>query len=75
LGATHPTIYKLVSALKTQQALTELKIEQFKGDNLPPPEKKYRELATKLKGIVERLVAGDFSPMEFIRAVAHQLSP
>jgi cellulase/cellobiase CelA1 len=30
IGASHPTIFRLINGLKDQQSLTELKIQQFR---------------------------------------------
>jgi hypothetical protein len=74
LGACHPTIYKLITGLKDQQSLTELKVHQFRAGNEQPVCKKYAESANQRQNTVKRGLEGFFTPMEFINAVAHCLS-
>jgi hypothetical protein len=74
LGACHPTIYKLITGLKDQQSLTELKINQFRAGTEQPVCKKYAEAGMKLRKAVERGVEGFYAPMELINIIAHCLS-
>jgi len=73
LGASHPTIYKLVDGLKDKQTLTQLKMNQFNAGTVPPPNKKYQRAAKQLQAIVERYGDGEFSQVEYLRRIAYQI--
>jgi hypothetical protein len=75
IGACHPTIFKLISGLKSQQTMTDLKINQFEAGNEQPVCSKYAEIARKLKSAVERGVAGYYAPRELISVIANCLAP
>jgi hypothetical protein len=74
LGASHPTIYKLVTGLKQQQSLTELKVNKFVALKEQAPDKKYVHAAAVLKKHVERYGAGDFSHMEYLKGISYCIS-
>lgn len=71
LGASHPTIYKLIDGLKSQETLASLKINQFHAGKLPPTVKKYADHAKKLKTIVETYGAQDFEHVEYLRKISY----
>jgi MULE transposase-like protein/FLYWCH-type zinc finger protein len=71
IGASHPTIYKLIDGLKSEQALTELKMNQFMAGNIAPSNKKYSQAAQKLKSVVEEYAAANYSPMEHLQKLTH----
>jgi len=73
LGSYHPSIWKFIEALKKEQSLNELKLEQYvAGENPPRGRKIYRDSAQRLKAIVE-----DFHNrpiLDYVRGVAHNLN-
>lgn len=71
LGASHPTIYKLINGLQEQQTLTEFKINQFRAGTIPPSKRKYMDAAKRLKVIVEKYGADDFTQIEYLRRLAY----
>lgn len=72
LGSSHPTIYKLIDALKEQQVLTELAINQLRaGIPPPPPRKKYKRSSENLKKIVETYGSPGFVPLDYLRQIAY----
>lgn len=73
LGASNPTIYKLINGLQDQQSLLELKIQQLLANSLPPQKRQYKESAESLKQIVSSYGDNNFSPMEHLRRLAFQI--
>jgi hypothetical protein len=72
LGASHPTIYKLITGLKQQQTLTELKMNQFLALKEQAPDKKYVNAAAVLKKHVQRYGEGEFSHMEYLKGICNR---
>lgn len=72
-GATHLNIWKFINCLKKEQALNEVRIEQFlAGFQAPLPKKKYRNCCARLLNIVSNFNRENI--IEYIRAVSHNLS-
>jgi len=73
LGAYHPNIWKFINGLKKEQSLNELKIEQFLSGQRPQPsKKKYKEVALRIKAIVDDY--GNRPNLEYLRGLAHILA-
>ena len=74
LGCTHPTIYKLISAMRKEQSLTELCIEQYiAGEERPSASKaKYIQLDRRLKALVGRYDQVD--RMEFLCGISNNVT-
>lgn len=70
IGASHPTIWKFLMALKNEQSLNEAKIEQYFAGNEPPTMKKrYRDSSKRIQRIVS-----DYSNrnlLDYLRGLAH----
>ncbi|XP_021952041.1 uncharacterized protein LOC110848975 [Folsomia candida] len=73
LGASHPTIYKLIDGLKEQQVLTELSMNQRIAGNVPTPRKKIAIASKKLKTVVEQYGVGDFSHIDYLRQISYRV--
>ena len=72
LGAYHPSIWKFIEALKKEQSLNELKLEQFLAGQLPPAgKKKFKDCAERLKRVVAEY--GKRQNMDYLRGIAHHL--
>jgi len=73
IGANHPTIWKFIDALKTEQNLNEMKIEQYISVQLPnPPRRIYKETAQRIK-----MVVADYANrtlLDYLRGIAHNFS-
>jgi hypothetical protein len=53
LGASHPTIWRLIDIIKKEQGLTEIKINQLiAGQEQVAKKKKYTNTTTRIKKIV-----------------------
>lgn len=74
LGAHKPTIYKLIDALKKQQSLTELRMNQYIAGNVSGPSKKYAAHAMRLKTLVESYGETGHDDIEYLRFIAHHIS-
>src|SRR6218665_971288 len=73
IGANHPTIWKFIDALKTEQNLNEMKIEQYISGQLPnPPRRIYKETAQRIKIVVEDYANRPL--LDYLRGIAHNLS-
>jgi hypothetical protein len=73
IGANHPTIWKFIDALKTEQNLNEMKIEQYIAGQLPNPSRRiYRETADKIKSIVADYTNRHI--LDYLRGIGHNLS-
>lgn len=74
LNSFHPGFWLFVKAIKKEQSLNELKIEQYlSGQDPPTKKKKYRDYAERLF----RVVSGwdeNINIVEYLRAIAHNLS-
>lgn len=69
LGASHPTIWKLVEDLKKQQVLNSFNIEQLiRGENIQK-KKKYRDLTIRLENLVQSYSFQNI--LTYLRGVAH----
>lgn len=73
LGASHPTIYKLIDGLKEQQVLTELTIHQRVAGTVPTPRKKFAIASTKLRKVVEQYGVGDFCHIDYLRQISYRV--
>ncbi|XP_031350480.1 uncharacterized protein LOC116176146 [Photinus pyralis] len=74
VGGNHPNIWKFVNALKKEQSLNELRIEQYHSGQQPPASrKKYRDCAERIR----RLIL-DFDPandvVPYLRGIAHNIT-
>ena len=74
LQCTHANIYKLIEALKKEQTLVEVKHEQSLAEEPPAKRRcKYKDVAERLRNVVASYDE-DNDPMQFLRAVAHNIS-
>lgn len=74
LNSLHPGFWLFVKAIKREQSLNELKMEQYlSGDNPPMTKKKYRDSASRLLRVVSGYSDYD-DVLNYLRAVAHNLS-
>src|SRR6218665_925910 len=75
MGDNHPSIWigLFIDALKTEQNLNEMKIEQYMSGQLPnAPPRIYKEAAEKIK-----IVFADYAICtlcDYLRGIAHNLS-
>jgi hypothetical protein len=73
IGANHPTIWKFIDALKTEQNVNEMKIEQYISGQQPNPSRRvYRDTAERIKSIV--LDYTNRPVLDYLRGIAHNLS-
>jgi hypothetical protein len=73
LGASHPTIWRFIDSLKKEQSMNELKLEQFLSGQHPPRARKiYREVARRIKTIVEDY--GNRTTLDFLRGIGHNIN-
>lgn len=70
LSASHPSIWKFLDALKREQNLNEVKIEQYVAGAVPvQPRKKYKESGARLIRLLT-----EFNPLnlnEYLRGIAY----
>ena len=74
LRCVHPTIYKLITALRKEQSLTEVSIERYiAGEERPAASKaKYIQLDRRLRALVGRYDQVD--EREFLRGVSYNVT-
>ena len=67
---SHPSIWKLISVLKKEEALSQTKKLQFdRGDDFSGMSKKYKTINKRIKTAVER-----YNPeQKVLRGIAHNL--
>ena len=69
---THPTEDKLIRKLRSEQATTEMALEQvFQGNSIGRKNKKYAQVNDRLKKIVDRYSSENV--LEYLHAIAHNL--
>nr|KAG5711699.1 hypothetical protein BaRGS_023463 [Batillaria attramentaria] len=71
MSVTHPTLGRLVSKLRKEQASTELMIEQHAMGVRMRKNKQYEVVNTRLQALVARYAQDDV--LVFLKAVAHNL--
>ena len=72
ISCHHPTIWKFIDALKREQNLNEVKIEQYLAGVQPPqPRRRYRDLSARLLRVVEDY--GNRGTMDYLRSIAHNI--
>lgn len=73
LSCNHPTIWKFIKALKTEQAKNDLCVEQSLAGQQPPlGRKKYRDCAQRITRIVEQY--GQIDIVDYLRGLAHNFN-
>ncbi|ODM77881.1 hypothetical protein Ocin01_20181, partial [Orchesella cincta] len=73
LGAAHPTIWKFIEAIKKQQSLNELQMEQQLAGESPQPQRgRYQDLTIRLKAVVEDFENRPIS--DYLTGIAHNLN-
>lgn len=73
IGANHPTIWKFIDALKTEQNMNEMKIEQYIAGQLPNPSRRvYKDTAERIKNIVNDYTNRPL--LDYLRGIGHNLS-
>lgn len=73
LSANHPSIWKFIDAIKRQQSLNELKIEQFLSGIEPPMgSRKYRDCAGRIGRIVQNFEY-NVDIEGYVRSLAHNI--
>lgn len=74
IAAQHPNIWKFISAIKREQSLNELRIEQYISGQLPPVgRRKYKDSAERLARVV-RNFEPNTNEMEYLRGIAHNIA-
>lgn len=74
ISAEHPNIWKFVSAIKREQSLAELRIEQYVGGQVPPPKrKKYKDSAERLARVVNNFIP-NVNAIEYLRGIDHNIA-
>ena len=72
IGCCHPNVYKLVTVLKGEQALTELTIRRADTGAPPPPRRrKYRDLDTRLDRLLDQYRQGQLTTDNYLTALRH----
>jgi len=72
LGGPHPTIWRFIDAIKEEQSVTEMKINQLvAGIPSQPRRRKYRNLEKRLLNIVENYENQSVS--EYLLGIAHNV--
>lgn len=75
VSAHHPNIWKFIAAIKREQSLTELRIEQsLSGEEPPRPKKKYRDSAQRLRRVVGTYHNADMNILDYLRGIAHNIT-
>ena len=73
IGANHPTIWKFIDTLKTEQNMNEMKIEQYIAGQRPNPSRRiYKETAERIKNIV--IDYHNRPILDYLRGIGHNLS-
>jgi len=67
----HPTLWKFIDALKKEERLKRLNINQLLLGQVVEPKKTYRVIDARVSNIVCDYANGTFT--EFLRAIAHNL--
>ena len=71
VGATHPTIWKFIDALRSQQNFTDLERVRFQAGQLPPPKRRrYRATQECLERVVNRYGEENFVLEEYLNGIA-----
>ena len=74
LSACHPSIWKFIDALKREQCLQEMRIEQYVGGvNEVGSRKQYRDCAQRLQNIVSCYDDTE-NVEEYLRSDTHNIS-
>ena len=74
ISAEHPNIWKFISALKREQSLNELRIEQHVSGQQPPIGRRvYRDSAQRLLTLVNNY-RPNINICDYVRGIAHNLS-
>jgi len=74
VGVTHPTIYKIIEEFKKEQAVNEIKIEQYSnGGHKHKRAKKYREIDARLATLKTELTTGAKTFIEYSDAASYLL--
>lgn len=69
----HPNIWKFIEAIKREQSISELRIEQYVSGQEPAMSKrKYRDSAQRLARIVTNFVP-NVNVQEYLRGIAHNV--
>ena len=72
LGGHHPTVWRIIDALKSEERQSSQALERMIAGHVPPPRKrKYVEVDRRLQQIVERYDGRDGDA--FLRGIAHNL--
>ncbi|XP_068250224.1 uncharacterized protein [Palaemon carinicauda] len=74
MTACHPNIWKFIDCIKKEQALNQVRFEQYVAGQEPPKKKKkYRDCAQRLRRLV-----GNYDPdvnvIDYLRGIAHNIS-
>ena len=70
VGKCHPNIYELVTAINTEQNMTEKKVRAAREGEKPPPQKKiYRKRAEEMTLLKNRFNSGGLSLKEYFDAI------
>lgn len=73
LGASHPSIWKLIEGLQKEQSMNEMTIEQYIAGQQPAPGRRiYRDTAARIKAIVADYVNRPL--LDYLRGIAHNLN-
>ena len=72
IGCCHPNVYKLVTVLKGEQALTELTLRRADTGAPPPPRRrKYRDLDIRLDRLLDQYRQGQLTTDNYLTALRH----
>jgi hypothetical protein len=69
LNAAHPSIWKFIKALKKEDSLNKLKIEQLIAGHELPSKKRYRDTAERLRRVVADYANRPI--LEYLRRIAY----
>jgi hypothetical protein len=72
LRCSHPSIWALLNALKKEEGLSETKMLQTESGVRPRKKKKYTEVNSRVKKLVENFNIDDIMP--FLKGIARNLS-
>jgi hypothetical protein len=70
LSSSHPSIWNFIDAIRKEQSMNEIRIEQYiSGHPVPVGKKKYRDTASRIQTIVSQYA--DTDVFDYLRGVAH----